>query len=449
MYVDGDLQESSRAPSRAFATRRASEVPIVVLAQEVNENTIAEAMLCGARDVVSLGNPMRLQAVMARELRGFRLERALNSTLQSARDYRRQLETVLQRSADAIAQVQEGIVVEANGAWLELFGFDDRNSVVSQPLMDLFDETSHAALKGALVACQQGRWRDHTLKATANLGDGTQLPLEFVLAPGDHEGEPCVRLIVPVRKRDDRVLAGELADAVRRDPATGLLHRRPLLETVIDRLAQAAPGGVRYLALVKPDKFASIEREVGVTASEVFLGDFASLVKGQTISHDIIGRFGGTSLLVLLERGNERDVEAWCEQLVSKIGKHIFRLGEKTLSCSCTVGLALVPHGKPSIDAPIADALEALRRGRGQGGNQFQTLVRADADTRVQAYDKIWVKHIKSALLENRFAWCSSRSRACRAMIRRCSTCWCACSISRARKCCRRNSCRRPSATSC
>ena len=28
---------------------------------------------------------------------------------------------------------------------------------------------------------------------------------------------------------------------------------------------------------------------------------------------------------------------------------------------------------------------------------------KADTDTRVQAYDKIWVKHIKSALMENRF----------------------------------------------
>jgi hypothetical protein len=30
--------------------------------------------------------------------------------------------------------------------------------VVGQPLMDLFDDRSHAALKGALVACAQGKW---------------------------------------------------------------------------------------------------------------------------------------------------------------------------------------------------------------------------------------------------------------------------------------------------
>ena len=44
-----------------------------------------------------------------------------------------------------------------------------------------------------------------------------------------------------------------------------------------------------------------------------------------------------------------------------------------------------------------------MRRGRSQGGNQIFHLDKADTDTRVQAYDMIWVKHIKSALMENRF----------------------------------------------
>ena len=43
------------------------------------------------------------------------------------------------------------------------------------------------------------------------------------------------------------------------------------------------------------------------------------------------------------------------------------------------------------------------RKGRERGGNQVVTSDKADADTRVQSYDKVWVKHIKAALMENRF----------------------------------------------
>jgi diguanylate cyclase (GGDEF)-like protein/PAS domain S-box-containing protein len=379
------------------------EVPLIAIADRTDEETVGIAMQRGARDVVSLAAPTHLEAVMMRELRSFRLERALNQTLQSARDYRRQLETVLERSNDAIAQVQEGIVVDANDSWLEMFGISERQIVIGQPLMDLFDSTSHAALKGALTACLQGRWSDHVLGATALKAEGGTTSLEIVLSVGQFEGEPCVRLIVPARRRDERQLADELADAVRRDPATGLLHRRALIEAMRERLATPAPGGLRYLVQVRLDKFATIERDVGLDGSEQVLVSFAALLKSELSPKDILGRFGGVSFLALIERGNERDVEAWSEQLLERVRKNLFYVGTKSLSATCSLGLSVVPHGNPDLDKAIDDAITACRRSRQRGGNQSFTIDRADTDTRVQAYDQIWVRHIKQALMENRF----------------------------------------------
>ena len=381
----------------------APAVPLVLIADTVDEARIAAALLGGARDVVSLGNPERLQAVMARELHTFRLERVLGTTIKSARDARRELDTALQRSNDAIVQVQEGIAVGVNPSWLELFGFDGPAALIGQPIMDLFEESRHAALKGALAACLQGRWHDHTLKLDAQLTNGTTLAVELVLALGEHDGEPCVQLIVPARQRDERRLAEELADAARRDPSTGLLYRVPLLQELGARLATAIPGGVRYLVLIRLDKFATIERDVGVSASEQFVVEFANLLKEQLNPKDIAGRFGGVSFLVLLERGNERDVEAWSEQLVAKSAKNVVHIKDKSLSVTCTLGLSVVPPSEADLEAAIAQAIAACRTGRQRGGNQAFTSARADADQRVQSYDKVWVRHIKAALMENRF----------------------------------------------
>jgi len=63
----------------------------------------------------------------------------------------------------------------------------------------------------------------------------------------------------------------------------------------------------------------------------------------------------------------------------------------------------LLPPTNPDVGAAVTDAVSATRRGRELGGNQMYVVDKADTDTRVQAYDKIWVKHIKSALMENRF----------------------------------------------
>jgi diguanylate cyclase (GGDEF)-like protein/PAS domain S-box-containing protein len=400
LFVDHGGEELSATAS--IRDQVAPSVPLLVVAEHVDETRIAQAMQEGARDIVSISHEARLQSVMGRELRAFRLERALESTLKTARDTRRQLETVLQRSNDAIAQVQEGIVVDTNASWLELFGFE-RNAIVGQPIMDVFDESTHAALKGALAACLQGRWSDHTLNVNGYFADGSRRTIELLLTLGEHEGEPCVRLVVPARQRDERRIAEELEDAIKRDSSTGMLHRRPLLDAVNERLATPVPGGLRYFAVLKPDKFAAVEREVGVIPSEEVLVEFTKLVREQLNANDIAGRLGGVSLLVLLERGNERDVEAWSEQLVARVAKHVVRVGEKSLSLTCTVGLSVVPTGAANPDAAIADALDACRKAQQRGGSQVATSDRADADTRVQSYDRIWVKHIKAALMENRF----------------------------------------------
>lgn len=399
-----ESRDMKAAAAAAVRDEVAHMVPMIVIADEANEATIGAALASGARDLVTLTNARRFEAVVRREIRAFRLERALEGTLRSARDAKRQLETVLQRSNDAIAQVQEGIVVDANSSWLELFGFSDRDAIVGQPVMDLFDDQTHAALKGALTAALQGRWTEHTLKANALTTDGSGLPLELALALGEYEGEPSVRLIVPARKRDERHLASELSDAVQRDPSTGLLYRRPLLEALQKRLATPAPGGVRYLALMKPDRFATVESDVGVLASEMCVVELARLLGEQLSTRDLAGRFGGVSFLVLLERGNERDVEAWAEQLVRLVGRNTMQVRDQTVVVTCTVGLAVVPPGGAAeLDAAIYDVLDAARKGRQRGGNQVVELDKADTDTRVQAYDKIWVKHIKAALMENRF----------------------------------------------
>ena len=379
----------------------APTVPVMLVTEAVDEEVIANAMTAGARDVVSLTSPVRLAAVMVRELRAFRLERALTSTLKSAHDARNQLESVLQRSNDAIVQVQEGIVIDANPAWLELFGVKD--SLVGQPVMDLFDEATQPALKGALAACLQGRWNDLALKATALLPDGKTMAVEIVLALGHHDGEPSVRLVVPAKARDEQNLVEELSHAVHSDHTTGFLHRRELMEALHARLDAPSPGGMRCLALVKLDAFAAVERDVGATASEDVLMGIAALLKETLYPNEIVGRFGGVRFLALLERGNENDIQAWGKQLLARVQKHVMRVNEKTVAVTCTVGLSIVPPSAPKLDAIVADAIEACAKGIKQGGNQALTSGRADVENRVQSYDQVWVKHIKAALMENRF----------------------------------------------
>jgi multidomain signaling protein FimX len=229
------------------------------------------------------------------------------------------------------------------------------------------------------------------------------MPVEIVLALGDHDGEPSVRLIVPAKPRDEQKLVEELTQVVHSDHATGFLHRRELMQALAARLASPSQGGMRALALVKLDKFAAVEREVGATASEGVLMGIAALLKETLYPNEIVGRFGGVKFLALLERGNENDIQAWGRQLLARVQKHLMRVNDKAIAVTCTVGLSVVPPSAPKLDAVVADAIEACAKGGKQGGNQVLTSGRADVENRVQSYDQVWVRHIKAALMENRF----------------------------------------------
>ncbi len=378
-------------------------MPVLVVREQVDEAAIDEAMRLGSQDVVTLANRSRLQAVASRELRAHRLERALSTTLSSAREYREQLQNFLEGSADAITHIQEGIIVDANRAWLELFGYSENDALTGSPLMDLFEQETHPALKGALVACLQGKWSGHGLKVRALLSDGSNLALELGLTRADYENEPAVRITISALHKKDRNLEVQLVDAVKNDATTQFLQQRYLLAAMRERAKRPMRGGVRQVAHLKPDRFIDIQQSIGVLASEDFMAQLADLLRSQLTSTDLCGRFGGNGILVMLERGTAKDVETWAENIAKRVHAHVFVIEDKTLSATVTVGLGLLPSANPDLGGAVTDAVSATRRGRELGGNQMYVVDKSDTDTRVQAYDKIWVKHIKSALMENRF----------------------------------------------
>lgn len=386
-----------------FRGRLAPDVPVLIVRESIDERAIAAALGLGAQDAVSLRDLDRIVRVVARELTAHRLERALSGTVSSMREYKRQLHEFMQGSTDAIAQVQEGIIVEANPAWLELFGHESPETILGTPLMDSFDTESHAALKGALVACLRGKWSDHALRVSAALPDDTTIPIELHLAAGDHEGEPCVRVSVASDGRDRHEMEKKLAEAVQRDPSTGFLHRRYFLEELHKALAAPLRGGVRYFAYIEPDKYDSILEEVGVLTGEDFLVEFAQKLREHLQPSDIAGRFAGNGFMVLVHRGNDRDVVAWAEHVVRKAGGHVYQVGDNSLSTTCTVGLGQIPASLPDPSGPASDAFNANRRGRALGGNRVHTLEHTDTMLKLKALEKLWAKRIKSALMENRF----------------------------------------------
>jgi PAS domain-containing protein len=249
--------------------------------------------------------------VAVRELDAARLDNALNGTLASARQYRDQMRAFMTGSTDAIAHVQEGIVVDVNPAWSDLFGRSDASELLGQPLMDLFHARSHAALKGALVAAAQGRWVGHSLNAVAALPGGKGLSLDLMLERFEFEGEPAVRLRVATQKRDIESMAHQLEDAMRLDSRTGLLRRASFVEAATTRAALPLKAGLRAVAYLAPDGFADIEKNYGPLLAEDVFEALSRRVQEQLQPGDLASRVASHGIAILFERGNATRRRGW------------------------------------------------------------------------------------------------------------------------------------------
>jgi len=377
-------------------------VPLIVVSKSAEETEIADALLAGAQDMVSLGQTQRLRSVAERELRAFRLETALNQTLTSASQYKKQLKAFMAGSVDAIAHVQEGILVDANQAWAAVFGYEQAEDLLGVPMMDMFESASQAALKGALIACAKGQWKAEPIRLLGRTSKGS-VPLDVQLEHTAVDGEPAIKLSVPRPQLEAREPEELVEQVVHKDPATGFFHRRRFLEVLTDRLDTAPHSGVRALVYLRPDKFRELEDQIGPLATEDVLIQIAEQLRELTQPQDFYGRFGGQVFTLFLERGSLRDVEAWAQNALTTIAGRVFESAHNTVSITCTIGMAEVGPSTDRLDALLASAKRANQLGREQGGNRVTLEQTSDESTRVQRFDEIWVQQIKTALMENRF----------------------------------------------
>ncbi|MGB5255805.1 MAG: EAL domain-containing protein [Woeseiaceae bacterium] len=380
------------------------ELPVIAMQQQAEESDIENAMRAGACDLVSISLKSRLQSVVSRELRALRVERALNSTLQSATEYKRQLRDNMAASTSSIALVQEGIFTDINDAWLRTFKAGDKRDLIGFPVMDMFEPESQAALKGALVATVEGKWQKGeklVVKAHIDSGDVEDLHLQFSRI--DLDDGPCVQIRIAPQFKVAEEPTKLVHDALKRDPTTLFYHRAQFLERITKRLKRKPVSGKHCLVYIRPDNFSELQQKIGVIDSEEILAQFAEEVRKRLHPRDVAGRFEGTAIMALLERGSDRDAQVWGKQLIDHINGMTFEVADKSTHLTCTVGACGISEVFSNLEEFVAATVAAFRLGKEAGGNVSSLSESADEDTKQREFDAIWVKHLKSALMDDRF----------------------------------------------
>jgi diguanylate cyclase (GGDEF)-like protein/PAS domain S-box-containing protein len=436
-------------------------VPIIAIGKSLTPDIVAELMNNGARDMVSMDQTAHLQAVVARELEVLQLARDLEKTSITLHEYEQRINLVVKESKDAITYVTDGIILSANPAFLELFGYKESSELEGTPVLELFEGASQTALKDVLKTLAKGQ-DAAPLDVNGKHSDGKSFGTTLEFAKVEIDGESAVAFSIrsdagakeaqaqaeqaqteaqkaqsqaeraqnQAQKAQGKVeqaqffaqkvkdkaqeqielLNQKLAAAVQQlttyrnlDLQTGLLNRTSFLEALTKALKEPAKGSAQALVLIKPDKFTTVAEKIGVLASDVIVKSIGDLIRASSSKEDLIGRFGGTVFVSIVTRPKMKDVADWADRFRTTAASHIFQAGGKSTSLTCSLSYVELDESRANIEKLLEDVEEAHRDAVKAGGNKAVAWKPATVDAEGRVTDTEWQRRITEALKNNKF----------------------------------------------
>ncbi|HUT74055.1 MAG TPA: sensor domain-containing diguanylate cyclase [Armatimonadota bacterium] len=211
-------------------------------------------------------------------------------------------------------------------------------------------------------------------------GDHTYGALQLFSRSGDTFAQAELELLTALTQEAAVAIENaRLATEVRRlsvtDELTGLYHRsefRRLLTAEVE--AARVNGAPIAVVLFDVDGMRGINSEHGHAAGDAVLLAFADLLRRYVRSQDIVARFGGDELAVLLPHGGIDAARAVSTRVCQAMAHREFRFeGEDEAHCVTLCAGAVVAREMPSnADQLIGRADEALFEAREAGAGQIR-----------------------------------------------------------------------------
>lgn len=339
------------------------DIPFIVVTRNIRDTDMVKIMRNGAHDVVLKTQSARLAPVVERELRvadDRRQLRQMTSTLKESENKNR---AIIEGSREAICYCQDGMHIDANKTYLEMFGYENLDELEGIPLLNLIDKSDHV------------RFKDYLRKApAANAGplqeflalkkDGGHFHAELAVSPIVLNNEQCTQCVVTdVSKR--KAVENRLQYLNQHDPLTGLFNRHHFTQELTKALEQAkkedSQCALLYLDL---NQLKEINDAHGHAAGDRILLKIARLFRDKLGESAILARFSGDEFTALLHGMKEAQIKAAVADLLSALKETSFTEGSKTFKCDGTVGVVVIDKKIESPQAALNKAYQSCQRDR-------------------------------------------------------------------------------------
>lgn len=153
------------------------------------------------------------------------------------------------------------------------------------------------------------------------------------------------------------------------DPLTGLLNRRSMMTTLSNMSLSFIAQKINYsLILIDIDDFKVLNDKYGHECGDMMLKEVCNIIKSTIRSTDIICRWGGEEILILLPKTEIHDAKEVANKLRLKIQDFTLIYEKQPVRTTITAGVSCMTEGK-SVSDLINQADACMYKGKSSGKN--------------------------------------------------------------------------------
>ena len=261
----------------------------------------------------------------------------------------------------------EGRILDANPAFLEMFGVESLEVLSRLSAFDLFLDPSQRELELRLLE-REGRVREFEFQIRRPDG-GVRWVLDtsYIVTDAATGERYCHGVLVDITGR--KQLESELIEMSTHDAPTGALNRRYLDKRLIEEIQRSKRHRFPMsLMMLDIDAFKSYNDTFGHQAGDRALKIVANVLQDILRGADVAARYGGEEFAILLPQTTSSEAAAIAERLRQRVEHTEFPKRKITVS----IGIAAC---STDVDTPsdiIGAADHALYEAKNHGRNNVQ-----------------------------------------------------------------------------
>ncbi len=379
------------------------DIPIITLVSSTDDEKIIENLNSGVRTVVHRKPIQLVQSVFKKELSDLVKRRRLRRLEQNLRESERRCNSLLDSSQDSISYIHEGMHVYANPAYLEMFGYNDFEDVEGLSILDIIASESVSEFKKLLRKLNQGGTPPKNLELKGKKSNGNTFEALIEFSAASIEGEPCHQLVIRDQSMNPE-LAKELSNLRTQDLLTGLANRQYFMEDLDASISESINDTKTQngLLLLEVDNFSQTVKQIGISGTDIIIGDLAEFLKDTLKDHDLAARYSDHSFAVISRGRSIDELEKLATMCQEKISRHLTDVGDKSLGVTVSIGLVAIGEDSNAVEL-VSNATTACHKAQASGGNQIHVHNPVADEEKTGNHQQHWVKLLKSAIKEDKF----------------------------------------------